>query len=1341
MRELSGQRWVLLFLVLIRDARGAPAGAAGPQKEVEDAIDSYAMTHEQIRSYLQIDKPIYEAGETIHLRANLVAADTLAGVSADLYARLNDARGQRVGEVKVPVVRGVGSADFVLAAGAAGGEYTLTLDGKGIHDQRTLIVASYEAPRLKKTLELTRKAYGPGDVVTAAFSVARATGEPLAHQQVIAQIDVGGQAKLALPFVTDAGGAALITMTLPANLTSEDATLSVLVTDGGVSEPIQRPIPVVLAQVDLAFFPEGGDLVAGVPGRVYFAAHRKNGKPADVEGRVVDEDGNLVAMFASTHAGMGRFDITPAAGHTYRAEVARPTLIQEVFELPAVTPTGCVLRSRSEKNDSGARFTVACADAHTLLVEAMLAGRRVVGAQVAVSPGHASPVDLAIPAASQGLLRVTVFDEQKAPLAERLVYVGHGRDLGIRITADKQSYSPRDKVTLTVKTTDRRGRPIAANVGLAVVDDTVLSYADDKHANLLAHVFLEGELGPLTADDDPNFYFAATHGAAPGDADAALDLLVATRGWRHFNWQMVLKQAFRRVTNRDGATPTTGAITGTVIDSARGAPLLLTTVVVKSADLQGTQSEFTDDAGKYQIDRLPPGHYDVLFVYGDSRVERFGVDVIAGKVATVDAALDLSGSAEVITIRERAPTIDLGSTKEGVTIDQEYLKNVPTFGRSYQALLDAEGGAQSDAFGVSFSSSTTIENTYVVELEPVRVRAPRPARAPANPRSDFRQTVDWAAAVQTGADGTAKVSFTLSDAVTSFRAVAEGFGGGLAGRGEAVLGSRLPVSLDARLPLEVSAGDEIRLPVTVANETDHPMTALLDARFGEAFVPGVNPAPGPFTLAAGARRTFFFPLAVTGAGNQGKVRIDLTVPGTDLADAIEKTIPVASLGFPFTLSDAGTAEADDAVTSEVDLDGAIPGTMHAHVSLYPSPIAAMTGGSAGMLRQPSGCFEQASSTNYPNVMLLGYLGAHATTLDPKIVETANQALEVGYKLLTGYETKERGYEWFGGTPGHEALTAYALMEFADMQKVYPAVDPEMIERTAAWLTSRRDGHGGFERNPRALDSFGGAGPETTTAYIMWSLAETHRTAGMNAELDGQRELGRASTDPYLVALAANTLLLTEPTGADTRATVERLVAMQGKKGRFTGAKESITRSGGDSLDEESTALALLALVKAADAGMHVEEPLRSATDWLNDHRRGEGSWASTQATVLALKAMTSADIHNRVIAADGTAVLAVNGREVGKVKFGKGQNSVISFDVDNAFLHPGKNVFSVRLEPDTSSLKMPFPSAWIVVPIGHSRRRRPRSRSRPRSITITWRWANSSACTPTSRTPPTPACR
>lgn len=85
---------------------------------------------------------------------------------------------------------------------------------------------------------------------------------------------------------------------------------------------------------------------------------------------------------------------------------------------------------------------------------------------------------------------------------------------------------------------------------------------------------------------------------------------------------------------------------------------------------------------------------------------------------------------------------------------------------------------------------------------------------------------------------------------------------------------------------------------------------------------------------------------------------------------------------------------------------------------------------------------------------------------------------VGYKRLAGYQvTEDKGFEWFGDNPGHEvrvasssgcpivpivsvsqALTAYGLMEFADMASVFP-VDQQMVEVARKFLRKRRDGKG------------------------------------------------------------------------------------------------------------------------------------------------------------------------------------------------------------------------------------------------------------------------------------------
>ena len=162
--------------------------------------------------------------------------------------------------------------------------------------------------------------------------------------------------------------------------------------------------------------------------------------------------------------------------------------------------------------------------------------------------------------------------------------------------------------------------------------------------------------------------------------------------------------------------------------------------------------------------------------------------------------------------------------------------------------------------------------------------------------------------------------------------------------------------------------------------------------------------------------------------------------------------------------------------------------MSSSVSVYPTPLASMTNALQSLLREPYGCFEQTSSTSYPMVMAQQYFLTH-TGVDPAIIEKARNLLDVSYKKLTGFESRSRGYEWFGADPGHEALTAYGLMQFTDMSHVR-AVDKDMLDRTRAWLLSRRDGNGGFSLNAKALDSFGGAPAETTNAYIVWALIES-----------------------------------------------------------------------------------------------------------------------------------------------------------------------------------------------------------------------------------------------------------
>jgi hypothetical protein len=530
----------------------SPAALSERDRALDRAIESYFEASPTRRTYVMTDKPLYQPGETIWFRADLRATRTLAGAPPmGLTMQLLSPRGAIVSQKRVLLQSGVARNDFALPPEIEGGEYTIQLlADDGARDTRKIVVSTYETPRLQKTLELLRKAYGEGDPVTAAVEVKRATGEPLADRTLTAVVSIDDTERERLSIKTDRQGKSLVRFTLPGSIARGDGLLTLLVEDGGVTESIQKPIPIVLKKVSLSLFPEGGDLVDGVPGRVYFMARTPAGKPADVEGRIVDDRGQAVSELRSIHDGMGRFELAPLTDRRYHVEITKPAGIAGQFPLPAAKPGGCVIRSVDQRGPEMLRVAAICNTARRLIVEAVLRERRLAGGSFEVQAGAPTLVELPVDPAAQGAARVTLFSAAREPLAERLVYHGLGADLKVTITPDKKAYAPRDRVKLAIKAQDAAGRPVKASLGLSVVDETVLSYADDKSARLLAHLFLEPELGATDADPihEPNFYFSDKPEAA-----GAMDALLATRGYRRFEWRPILAGADSAANATDAA--------------------------------------------------------------------------------------------------------------------------------------------------------------------------------------------------------------------------------------------------------------------------------------------------------------------------------------------------------------------------------------------------------------------------------------------------------------------------------------------------------------------------------------------------------------------------------------------------------------------------------------------------------------------------------------------------------------------------------------------------------------------------------------------------------------------
>ncbi len=424
--------------------------------------------------------------------------------------------------------------------------------------------------------------------------------------------------------------------------------------------------------------------------------------------------------------------------------------------------------------------------------------------------------------------------------------------------------------------------------------------------------------------------------------------------------------------------------------------------------------------------------------------------------------------------------------------------------------------------------------------------------------------------------------------------------------------------------------------------------------------------PGALLLGPEERSRVLVGLDVQDGSGEASVRV--RAHGGDFDDDVTRKVRVVPAGFPIEVSLGGRLDGETVHTIRIP-EKLSPGSLVTEGLVYPSPLASIGQAVESLLREPCGCFEQTSSSNYPNVMALQYLKTHAG-VDPAIVAKANALLDSGYKQLVHFECREKGYEWFGQGPGHEALSAYGVLEFTDMAAVYP-VDDTMLARTRAWLLARRDGKGSFERNPKACDSFGSAPQDVTDAYITWALAEAG-IPGIEKEVTSVRERALASKDPYILALAANVLLDTKDAAAET--VLGKLVKAQDKDGSFKGAQTSITRSGGESLEIETTSLAVLALLRSPAHVGSCEDAMR----WLLERAKG-GRFGATQSTILALKAIIAYDAAHATPKKAGSVLLEVDGKVYDEVSFAADRQGPIVLPSFADALSPGEHKVKLRL--------------------------------------------------------------
>jgi hypothetical protein len=288
----------------------------------------------------------------------------------------------------------------------------------------------------------------------------------------------------------------------------------------------------------LHFFPEGGNLVAGLPNRVAFKAECK-GATQEVEGKILDESGATVSTFTSVHKGMGAFMLAPKPNARYFATLTGKAGNTLRVELPAAQPEGIALfADNASKETIKVKLLRAASTSPENGFVLIAQSRGVVQFSAKGEFTHNAAI-IHIPKAQlpDGIVQITVFDQNAMPRAERLVFINNQQQLTFTVRPDKESYAPREEVKLHINALTPKGEPAATRFSVAVVDAGQVLKPDAGPSTLLTSLLLQSDLQGEV--EDPTFYFGQHPTAA-----TALDNLMMTQGWRRFTWQDLLQEKY-----------------------------------------------------------------------------------------------------------------------------------------------------------------------------------------------------------------------------------------------------------------------------------------------------------------------------------------------------------------------------------------------------------------------------------------------------------------------------------------------------------------------------------------------------------------------------------------------------------------------------------------------------------------------------------------------------------------------------------------------------------------------------------------------------------------------------
>ena len=311
-------------------------------------------------------------------------------------------------------------------------------------------------------------------------------------------------------------------------------------------------------------------------------------------------------------------------------------------------------------------------------------------------------------------------------------------------------------------------------------------------------------------------------------------------------------------------------------------------------------------------------------------------------------------------------------------------------------------------------------------------------------RKRFLDTADWQPSVVTDASGIAKVTVTLPDNLTTWRATARGLSvqSSLAGQGIAKVRSAKPLMVRLGLPRFMVAGDEIEITASVNSAKD-----AMDVTVSLS-VDGAEILDSPrrsLRVDPSSPATERFRIRATKAGNaQFEVRAISGAP--NVTDAMQSSIPVLGLGRLAEGYQVGQTASSKNL--QMNLAGYVPGSGNLQVRVASSLEGTIGGSLDYLVGYPYGCVEQTLNRFAPTLIVSK--SRLAANLSPEVRAQLPDMIAKGYARLRAMQHSDGGWGWWEADEADPRMTGLVLEGYALAKTAGTLPDQDSLNRAADW---------------------------------------------------------------------------------------------------------------------------------------------------------------------------------------------------------------------------------------------------------------------------------------------------